>query len=67
MPANPAKVRVDPAVVLDLLARRDELVRAITAGMTSGEWEQVMGPFDGLLAAIKRLEESVSVSGRQAS
>jgi hypothetical protein len=67
MLANPATVRVDPAVVQDLLARRDELVRAITAGMASGEWDQVMGPFDGLLAAIKRLEESVSVSGRQAS
>lgn len=67
MLANPATVRVDPAVVQDLLVRRDELVRAITAGMASGEWDQVMGPFDGLLAAIKRLEESVSVSGRQAS
>jgi len=67
MLANPATVRVDPAVVQDLLARRDDLVRAITAGMASGEWDQVMGPFDGLLAAIKRLEESVSVSGRQAS
>ncbi len=67
MLANPATVRVDPAVVQDLLARRDELVRAITVGMASGEWDQVMGPFDGLLAAIKRLEESVSVSGRQAS
>ncbi len=67
MLANPPTVRVDPAVVQDLLARRDELVRAITVGMASGEWDQVMGPFDGLLAAIKRLEESVSVSGRQAS
>jgi hypothetical protein len=64
---NPATVRVDPAVVQDLLARRDELVRAITAGVASGEWDQVMGPFDGLLAAIKRLEESMSISGRQAS
>lgn len=67
MPANPATVRVDAAVVQDLLVRRDELVRAITAGMASGEWDQVMGPFDGLLAAIKRLEENVPVPGRQAS
>ncbi|HSC71084.1 MAG TPA: hypothetical protein VLH58_07010 [Candidatus Methylomirabilis sp.] len=47
--------------------RRDELVRAITAGMATGEWEQVMSPFDGLLAAIKRLEERVSVLGPQAA
>lgn len=67
MPANPATVRVDAALVQDLLGRRDELVRAITAGMASGEWDQVMGPFDGLLAAIKRLEERVSVPGLQAS
>jgi len=67
MPANPATVRVDASLVQDLLVRRDELVRAITAGMASGEWDQVMGPFDGLLGAIKRLEESVSVPGRQAS
>jgi hypothetical protein len=67
MTAKPATVRVDAAAVRDLLARRDELVWAITAGMASGEWDQVMGPFDGLLAAIKRLEESVPASGRQAS
>jgi alkylhydroperoxidase/carboxymuconolactone decarboxylase family protein YurZ len=67
MAANPATVRVDAALVQDLLVRRDELVRAITAGMASGEWDQVMGPFDGLLAAIKRLEERVSVPGLQAS
>jgi alkylhydroperoxidase/carboxymuconolactone decarboxylase family protein YurZ len=67
MPANPATVRIDAALVQDLLVRRDELVRAITAGMASGEWDQVMGPFDGLLAAIKRLEERVSVPGLQAS
>jgi hypothetical protein len=47
--------------------RRDDLVRAITAGMASGEWDQVMGPFDGLLAAIKRLEESMSIPGLQPS
>ena len=67
MPASPAVVRVDAAIVQDLLARRDELVRAITAGLASGEWDRVMGPFDGLLAAIKRLEEGVSVSGPQTS
>ena len=66
MPANSARVPVDAAIVQDLLSRRDELVRAITVGMASGEWDQVMGPFDGLLAAIKRLEEGLSVSGRQA-
>ena len=66
MLANPATVRVDPAVVQDLLARRDDLVRAITAGMASGEWDQVMGPFDGLLSAIKGLEEVLTISERQA-
>lgn len=55
MPTIPVEV----AALRDLLARRDELVRAITAGMASGEWDQVMAPFDGLLAAITRLEESL--------
>lgn len=59
--ARPA-IAVEVAVLQDVLARRDELVRAITAGMASGEWEQVMGPFDGLLAAIKRLEEHVEAA-----
>jgi hypothetical protein len=67
MPANPSTVRVDAALFQDLLMRRDDLVRAITAGMASGEWDQVMDPFDGLLAAIKRLEESMSIPGLQAS
>lgn len=58
-------IAVDVAILQDLLARRDELVHAITAGMASGEWEQVMAPFDGLLAAIKRLEEDIQAAGRQ--
>ncbi|HEX9898555.1 MAG TPA: hypothetical protein VGC81_04995 [Candidatus Methylomirabilis sp.] len=67
MPANPTMVSVDAAMVRELLARRDELVRAITAGMASGAWDQVMGPFDGLLSAIKGLEEVSSVSEGWAS
>ena len=63
MPAMP----VDVAVLRDLLERRDELVRAITAGTASGDWDQVMAPFDRLLAAIKRLEESFEAVQRQAS
>ena len=59
------RVPVDAAVLRDLLGRRDELVRAITAGMASGEWDQVMAPFDGLLAAIKRLEEDVPTDRQQ--
>jgi hypothetical protein len=55
-------IPVDGAVLQNLLARRDELVRAITAGMTSGDWDQVMAPFDGLLAAIKQLEESLEAA-----
>jgi hypothetical protein len=54
MPTIPVEI----AILQDLLLRRDALVRAITAGMDSGEWEQVMGPFEGLMVAIKRLEES---------
>jgi len=61
---DPTKVPIDAAALHDLLGRRDELVRAITAGMASGEWDQVMAPFDGLLAAIKRLEEDIRI-GRQ--
>ncbi len=66
MPANPTMVSVDAAILRELLARRDELVRAITAGMASGEWDQVMGPFDGLLSAIKGLEGVLTISERQA-
>jgi hypothetical protein len=60
-------IPIESEILQDLLARRDELVRAITAGMTSGEWEQVMAPFDQLLAAIKRLEESLGVGERRPS
>lgn len=59
-------IPVDDAVLQNLLVRRDELVRAITAGMTSGNWEQVMAPFDRLLVAIKQLEESLEAEGRRA-
>ncbi len=67
MLADPVMIPVEAAIVQDLLERRDELVRAITVGMASGDWDQVMGPFDGLLAAIKRLEEGLSPSGPRAS
>jgi hypothetical protein len=59
-------IPVDSGLLQDLLARRDELVRAITAGMTSGNWDQVMAPFDRLLVAIKQLEESLGTGGRRA-
>jgi hypothetical protein len=58
---------VDDSVLMDLLARRDELVRAIKAGMASGDWDQVVVPFEGLLVAIKQLEESLEEVRRQAS
>jgi hypothetical protein len=35
--------------------------------MASGEWDQVMGPFEGLLVAIKRLEENLEAAERQMS
>jgi len=59
-------IPVDDAVLQHLLARRDELVRAITAGMDSGDWDQVMAPFEGLLVAIKQLEVSLEAVKRQA-
>jgi hypothetical protein len=51
-----ATVGVDAELLRDLLRQRDELVRSIAAGMTSGNWDPVMGAFDGLLATIARLE-----------
>ena len=59
-------IPIDSGILQDLLLRRDELVRAITAGMTSGNWDQVMAPFDRLLVAIKQLEESLETMGRRA-
>ena len=67
MPTGPRSIPVDAAILQDLLMCRDELVRAITAGMTSGKWDQVMVPFDGLLAAIKRIEECLETVGGQTS
>ncbi len=52
-------VSVDTELLRDLLRQRDELVRSITAGMVSGNWDPVMGAFDGLLATIARLEAGV--------
>ncbi|MBI2564218.1 MAG: hypothetical protein HYW08_17910 [candidate division NC10 bacterium] len=58
-------VPVDGASLRDLPERGNELVRAITAGMASGDWDQVMTPFEGLLVAIKRLEERLEAVERQ--
>lgn len=66
-PGVPPTIAVDVAILQDLLARRDELVRAITAGMASEEWDQVMAPFEGLLVAIKQLEESLEAGQRRTS
>ncbi len=52
-------VSVDAALLRELLRRRDDLVRSITASMTSGDWDPVMGAFDGLLATIARLEANL--------
>jgi molecular chaperone GrpE (heat shock protein) len=62
-----ATIPVEVAVLRDLLARRDDLVRAITAGTASGDWDQVMALFEGLLVAIKQLEESLEAVKPQAS
>lgn len=52
-------VQVDVEVLRELLGRRDELIRAITAGICEENWDPVMQAFDGLLAAFVRLEGSV--------
>jgi hypothetical protein len=60
-------VPVDTEALQDLLVQRDRLVRAIMAGMASGDWDQVMAPFEALLTAIKRLEEGLGTTIRQGS
>ena len=52
-------VTVEKEDLRELFGRRDALVRAITAGMASGEWDPVMRAFDGLLMTITRLEEGL--------
>jgi len=59
-----AKVTVEEELLRVLLGQRNALVQAITAGMQSGEWDQVMGPFNELLIAIKRLEEEMQRAER---
>jgi len=59
-------IPVDDSLLTELLVRRDELVRAIKAGMASGAWDQVMAPFEALLVAIKLLEECLEEVRRQA-
>jgi hypothetical protein len=54
-----ATVSVDVEQLQDLLGRRNALVHALAAGAASGNWEQVMHAFDGLLLAIARLEEGL--------
>ena len=60
-------IAVDASIVGVLLTRRDELVSAITTAMASGDWDQVMAPFEGLLVAIKQLEESLDTAKPQDS
>ena len=60
-------IAVETELVLELLGRRDVLVRAITAGMTSGEWDEVMRTFDGLLLALRRLEEGLPSPGPESA
>ena len=52
-------VSVDAELLQDLLSRRDDLVRTIAAGMASGNWDPVMRAFDGLLATIARIEDTL--------
>jgi hypothetical protein len=52
-------IPVDPDLLEEILARRDVLVQAIAAGATSDAWEPVLEAFDGLLATLARLEESL--------
>jgi hypothetical protein len=57
------KISLEAELVLELLGRRDTLLRAITAGMASEKWDEVMRAFDGLLLALKRLEDSLPGTG----
>ncbi len=57
-------IPIEVDLLLELLERRDDLVRAIQTGTVSGSWDQVMGPFDALMVAIKRLEEGVANAAR---
>jgi len=59
-------IAIEASILRELLVRRDELVGAITAGMTTGDWDKVMVPFEGLLVAIKQLEENLEAVNRQA-
>jgi hypothetical protein len=52
-----SSVAIRAESLAELLGQRDRLVQAIQGGMTSGSWDAVMPAFDGLLAAIARLEE----------
>jgi hypothetical protein len=52
-------IPVDLGLVEEILTRRDLLVQAIAAGAASDAWEPVLEAFDGLLAALAGLEESL--------
>ena len=56
-------IAVEVELLMDLLGQRDALIRAIKAGMASGEWDGVMPVFDALLVALKRLEDSLPAGG----
>jgi hypothetical protein len=58
------QVALDAALLSELFARRDALVRTIQAGAASGRWEPVMPAFDAMLAAIAELEEATRRGGR---
>ena len=58
-------ISIDMTILQDLLLRKEDLVRSITAGMATGEWDHVMDAFDGLLVAIKRIEETLETEGRK--
>jgi hypothetical protein len=58
-----SSVAIRTESLAELLGQRDRLVRAIQAGMASGSWDAVMPAFDGLLAAIARVEDEASRAG----
>jgi hypothetical protein len=61
------QVKIEEDLLRILFGHRDALVQAITSGMQSGEWDQVMGPFNELLIAIKRLEEAAQRGERSSA
>jgi hypothetical protein len=54
-----ATIGVERGLLEDLLARRDGLVHALTAGVAAQDWKAVMSALDALLVALQRVQAAV--------